>query len=175
MLSAPWLNYWGFSHINSRLWLFLICWVGGFFFAEVEEGQVQLSEVMTASWKSHGPRDLAFSVVWLMWQGDGSKPAALTVALGSLHASSAFCLFSFFFAFTAGCVLASSFYLFLPCLFLNPHHYSPNPSQAHTLLLCLWFYFILFYLFRLGLGDCRLERFVSIPRSFGPCSADWPT
>lgn len=145
MLSATWLNYWGFLHINSRLVIFGL--LGGlgfwFFFSEVEEGQVQLSEVMMASWKSSGPTDLGLSVLWLMWQGDSSKPGALTAALGSLCSMSALCLFSFFFAFTACCALASFFYLLLPCLLLNPHQYSPNSSQAHTVLLCLQFYLIL--------------------------------
>lgn len=171
MLSGTWLNYWGFSHINSRLMFFDL--LGGlffvrFFFAEVEEEQVQLSEVMMASWKSSDPRDLGLSVLWLMWQGDSSKPGALTAALGSLCSMSALCLFSFFFAFTACCVLASFFYLFLLCLLLNPHQYSPNSSHAHNILLCVQFYLIF-----LGLGVCRLERFVSISCSFGPCSADW--
>lgn len=111
-----------------------------FFFAEVEEEQVQLSEVMMASWKSSDPRDLGLSVLWLMWQGDSSKPGALTAALGSLCSMSALCVFSFFFAFTACCVLASFFYLFLLCLLLNPHQYSPNSSHAHNILLCVQFY-----------------------------------
>lgn len=135
VLSGTWLNYWGFSHINRLIadWLFLICWVGlvFWFFSEAEEGQVQLCEVLIAIWQSSGPGDSGFSVLWLMWQGDSSKQEHSQLLWAPI---SALCLFSFFFAFTACCVLASFFSPFLPCLFLNPQQYSPNPSHAHTVL-----------------------------------------
>lgn len=75
-------------------------------------------------------------------------------------------LCSFFFAFTACCVLASFFYLFL-----SPHQYSPNPSHCAPVSPVLS-HFVLVWLFAGSKGLGTFLGFLAPVLQAGPSNVD---